>query len=61
MLAHEHLRFRDEAVAEEWPSRYDEQLELDAALLAVNDAKDQGREDDRRADGDVRRTRRRAS
>ncbi len=41
-LAHEHLRFRDEAVFAQWPGRYDEQLELDAALLAVNDAKDRG-------------------
>ncbi|HEX3909807.1 MAG TPA: hypothetical protein VHW67_03770 [Solirubrobacteraceae bacterium] len=41
-LVHEHLRFRDEAVAEEWPGRYDDQLELDAALLAVNAAKDRG-------------------
>jgi phosphotriesterase-related protein len=41
-LAHEHVRFRDEAVAVEFPSRYDEQLELDAALLAVNDAKQRG-------------------
>jgi phosphotriesterase-related protein len=41
-LVHEHVRFRDEAVAEQWPGRYDEQLELDAALLAVNDAKDRG-------------------
>jgi phosphotriesterase-related protein len=41
-LAHEHVRFRDEAVAAEWPRRYDEQLELDAALLAVNAAKDRG-------------------
>jgi phosphotriesterase-related protein len=42
VLAHEHLRFRDEAVAEEWPSRYDDQLELDAALLAVRAAADRG-------------------
>jgi phosphotriesterase-related protein len=42
VLVHEHLRFRDEAVAVEWPGRYDEQLELDAALLAVNAAKDRG-------------------
>ena len=42
VLCHEHVRFRDEAVAAEWPNRYDEQLELDAALLAVNDAKDRG-------------------
>jgi phosphotriesterase-related protein len=41
-LAHEHLRFRDEAVFAQWPGRYDEQLELDAALLAVNGAKDRG-------------------
>ncbi|HWG09306.1 MAG TPA: hypothetical protein VN672_09890 [Solirubrobacteraceae bacterium] len=41
-LVHEHVRFRDESVAEQWPGRYDEQLELDAALLAVNDAKDRG-------------------
>jgi phosphotriesterase-related protein len=41
-LVHEHVRFRDEAVAEQWPGRYDEQLELDAALLAVNGAKDRG-------------------
>jgi phosphotriesterase-related protein len=41
-LAHEHVRFRDEAVAAQWPGRYDEQLELDAALLAVNGAKDRG-------------------
>jgi phosphotriesterase-related protein len=41
-LVHEHLRFRDEAVFEQWPGRYDEQLELDAALLAVNAASDRG-------------------
>jgi phosphotriesterase-related protein len=42
VLAHEHVRFRDEAVAAQWPGRYDEQLELDAALLAVDAAKDRG-------------------
>jgi phosphotriesterase-related protein len=42
VLCHEHVRFRDEAVAAEWPNRYDEQLELEAALVAVNDAKDRG-------------------
>ena len=42
VLVHEHVRFRDEAVAAEWPNRYDEQLELEAALVAVNDAKDRG-------------------
>jgi phosphotriesterase-related protein len=41
-LVHEHVRFRDEAVVEQWPGRYDEQLELDAALLAVNAAKERG-------------------
>lgn len=41
-LVHEHVRFRDEAVAAEWPARYDEQLELDAALVAVGAAKDRG-------------------
>ncbi len=41
-LVHEHVRFRDEAVAEQWPGRYDEQLELDAALLAVNAAEERG-------------------
>ena len=42
VLAHEHVRFRDEAVAEQWPGRYDEQLELDAALVAVREAKNRG-------------------
>lgn len=42
VLIHEHVRFRDEAVANQWPGRYDDQLELDAALLAVRDAKDRG-------------------
>jgi phosphotriesterase-related protein len=41
-LVHEHVRFRDEAVAEQWPGRYDDQLELDAALVAVQAAKDRG-------------------
>src|SRR3984957_11117778 len=41
-LVHEHVRFRDEAVANEWPSRYDEQLEYDAALVAVTAAKGRG-------------------
>ena len=36
-LVHEHLRFRDEAVAEEWPGRYDEQLELEPQELAILD------------------------
>ena len=41
-LIHEHVRFRDEAVAEQWPGRYDEQLELDAALLAVRRREEHG-------------------
>jgi len=41
-LIHEHVRFRDEAVAENWPDRYDRQEELSAALEAVNAAKDRG-------------------
>jgi phosphotriesterase-related protein len=41
-LAHEHVRFRDEAVVAEWPGRYDEELELQAALLAVREAAERG-------------------
>ena len=41
-LIHEHVRFRDEAVAENWPGRYDAQAELDAALRALNAAKGRG-------------------
>jgi phosphotriesterase-related protein len=42
VLAHEHVRFRDEAVAEEWPSMYDTEAELAAALEAVGAAKERG-------------------
>jgi phosphotriesterase-related protein len=42
VLGHEHVRFRDEAVAEQWPGRYDDALELDAALVAVRAASEQG-------------------
>ena len=42
VLAHEHVRFRDEGVAAEWPDRYDEQAELEAALAAVEPAKSRG-------------------
>src|SRR5437762_3301001 len=42
VLAHEHVRFRDEAVAAEWPGRYDEGAELDAALEAVRAASERG-------------------
>jgi phosphotriesterase-related protein len=41
-LVHEHVRFRDEAVAANWPARYDEQAELSAALEAVNAARERG-------------------
>jgi phosphotriesterase-related protein len=41
-LIHEHVRFRDEAVAAQWPERYDEQAELDAAFAAVEAAKGHG-------------------
>jgi phosphotriesterase-related protein len=41
-LIHEHLRFRDEAVAENWPSRYDAQAELDAALEQCRAAQEHG-------------------
>jgi phosphotriesterase-related protein len=42
VLVHEHVRFRDEAVAVEWPGRYDEQAELAAALEAVGAARERG-------------------
>ena len=41
-LAHEHVRFRDEAVAENWPSRYDQREEMTAALEAVRAAQERG-------------------
>ena len=41
-LAHEHVRFRDEAVAAEWPGRYDDDLEMQAAVLAVGEAAKRG-------------------
>jgi phosphotriesterase-related protein len=42
VLAHEHVRFRDEAVAAQWPDGYDDDVELDAALEAVAAAKAKG-------------------
>jgi phosphotriesterase-related protein len=42
VLVHEHVRFRDEAVAVEWPDRYDAQAEMDSALDAVAAAKTRG-------------------
>jgi phosphotriesterase-related protein len=41
-LIHEHVRFRDEAVAENWPGRYDDQADLDAALEQVTAAQRHG-------------------
>ncbi|MFL5845372.1 MAG: phosphotriesterase [Solirubrobacteraceae bacterium] len=41
-LVHEHVRFRDEAVAENWPGRYDEEGELAAAAAAVESAQAAG-------------------
>jgi phosphotriesterase-related protein len=38
VLIHEHVRFRDEAVAAQWPGRYDGDAELAAALEAVRAA-----------------------
>ena len=42
VLAHEHVRFRDEAVANEWPGRYDDAAELAAAVEAVSAASARG-------------------
>lgn len=41
-LCHEHLRVRDEAVAANWPSRYDEGAESAAALEQMSRAKAHG-------------------
>src|SRR4051812_17024869 len=42
VLVHEHVRFRDEAVAENWPRAYDGDAELTAAVDAVSDAMRRG-------------------
>jgi phosphotriesterase-related protein len=42
VLGHEHVRFRDEAVANEWPERYDLAAELEAAVEAVSGARERG-------------------
>jgi phosphotriesterase-related protein len=42
VLIHEHVRFRDEAVAENWPGHYDDDADMAAALEAVNAAKGHG-------------------
>ena len=41
-LIHEHVRFRDEGVAEQWPGRYDDEAEMQAALEQVNNAAEHG-------------------
>jgi phosphotriesterase-related protein len=41
-LVHEHVRFRDEAVAVNWPDRYDPEVELRRAVEAVEAAKGHG-------------------
>ena len=41
-LAHEHLRFRDEATAIQWPDRYDADAEWGAATNAATQARDFG-------------------
>ena len=42
VLVHEHVRFRDEAVADQWPRAYDEHDEYDAALEHTRAAADRG-------------------
>src|SRR3954452_5288568 len=42
VLVHEHVRFRDEAVAENWPRAYDGDEEMQAAVDAVRDAQKRG-------------------
>jgi phosphotriesterase-related protein len=42
VLIHEHVRARDEAVAENWPTEYDPEEELNLALEQVNNAKGHG-------------------
>src|SRR4051794_12266252 len=41
-LVHEHLRFRDEAVAEQWPREYDAEEELRLAVEAAQGAAGHG-------------------
>jgi phosphotriesterase-related protein len=42
VLVHEHVRFRDEAVAETWPGQYDPGEEMSLALEAVRAAAERG-------------------
>jgi len=41
-LIHEHVRFRDESVAEQWPSEYDADEAMNAALEQVNATTEHG-------------------
>ena len=41
-LIHEHVRFRDESVSVQWPSHYDEAVEMQTAIDAVNGAVEHG-------------------
>lgn len=41
-LCHEHLRFRDDAVASQWPQRYDDDAHFGAAVAMVETAKKHG-------------------
>src|SRR4051812_4121784 len=42
VLVHEHVRFRDESVADQWPDRYDDEEEYGAACETVRAAADRG-------------------
>ena len=41
-LGHEHLRFRDDAVAAQWPGRYDDEAHFAAAIATCERAKGHG-------------------
>ena len=41
-LIHEHVLFRDEAVAEEWPGFYDEEAEMQAAVEQLSNVAEHG-------------------
>jgi phosphotriesterase-related protein len=42
VLVHEHVRFRDEGVAEQWPAQYDDEAEMAAAIESVKAAAERG-------------------
>src|SRR5690349_12127760 len=42
VLVHEHVRFRDEAVADQWPDQYEDEAEYGAACEAVSAAAKRG-------------------